>query len=461
MESLFEDNIMIQIPILLCGLGLTFTILASVCDRALEPCMEELSDRFKLPHDVACATFLALGSSAPEIFISCVATIRLRPEAVDISMGTIYGSALIAFTLIPAVCTYASPDRHLKLEIIPLLRDTIFYATGLSLLIWYSSDGEISIGESFSLVILFGVYLLSMLLLAPFYHHSNDVHHFVLPPPHSTLQQQQHHNNSHSTTNGTIMSVVDEEKIPLRKISSTSSSAQSYGTAYDEPPIIIQPEKQQQQPSSSSFNNKSPQLSTTSTNSNNNDEPHNMSTTLWIKFLQLFPPFGYKSEEEIKQHVGKILVSSILTIGILSEICIIITSRLAKRLGISHHALGVVLVAIGAQIPDTFASVAVSRQGEGPSSIANAVGSQVVDILIGIGLPFFVSSLFRGTPVPVAHSQSTIESASAVGIVVIAFLLLCGVGWKLKDFGLTMKQAGVLIVLYGIVLVRVIQKGVL
>ena len=50
--------------------------LAIVCDEYLCPAIEEICERLQIPDDVAGATLLALGSSAPEIIVNVAATIR-------------------------------------------------------------------------------------------------------------------------------------------------------------------------------------------------------------------------------------------------------------------------------------------------------------------------------------------------------------------------------------------------
>ncbi len=43
---------------------------------------------------------------------------------------------------------------------------------------------------------------------------------------------------------------------------------------------------------------------------------------------------------------------------------------------------------MGAEVPDTFASVSVARRGYGSMALANALGSQITNILLGLGLPY-------------------------------------------------------------------------
>ena len=55
--------------------------------------------------------------------------------------------------------------------------------------------------------------------------------------------------------------------------------------------------------------------------------------------------------------------------------------------------MGVVVLAVGTSIPDAMGSMIVARQGEADMAIANAVGSNVFDILLGLGLPWFLASV--------------------------------------------------------------------
>ena len=41
-------------------------------------------------------------------------------------------------------------------------------------------------------------------------------------------------------------------------------------------------------------------------------------------------------------------------------------------------------------MPDMISSIVVARQGRGDMAVANAVGSNVFDILIGLGLPWLI-----------------------------------------------------------------------
>ena len=61
--------------------------LAIICDDFFVPSLEAISEKLHLSEDVAGATFMAAGSSAPELFTS-VAGVAVRT---DVGVGTIVG----------------------------------------------------------------------------------------------------------------------------------------------------------------------------------------------------------------------------------------------------------------------------------------------------------------------------------------------------------------------------------
>ena len=63
--------------------------------------------------------------------------------------------------------------------------------------------------------------------------------------------------------------------------------------------------------------------------------------------------------------------------------------------------MGIVVLAVGTSIPDALGSMIVARQGEADMAIANAVGSNVFDILLGLGLPWFLSYFVHDAPTSV------------------------------------------------------------
>ena len=72
------------------GVLYMFLALAIVCDEFFVPALEVMSDRLQISMDIAGATLMAAGGSAPELFTSYISTF-LRS---DMGFGTIVGSAV-------------------------------------------------------------------------------------------------------------------------------------------------------------------------------------------------------------------------------------------------------------------------------------------------------------------------------------------------------------------------------
>ena len=63
-------------------------------------------------------------------------------------------------------------------------------------------------------------------------------------------------------------------------------------------------------------------------------------------------------------------------------------------LGIPDTIMGLTFIAAGVSVPDALGGVAVVREGNGDMAVSNAIGSNVFDILMCLGLPWFIKVLF-------------------------------------------------------------------
>eukprot|EP00944_MAST-04C_sp_MAST-4C-sp1_P007232 g7232.t1 len=88
---------------------------------------------------------------------------------------------------------------------------------------------------------------------------------------------------------------------------------------------------------------------------------------------------------------------------------------------------GLITIAIGAEIPDTIQSVTMAKRGYGSMAVSNAIGSQIINILIGLGLPWLLVDAFGDHNVCVTDHMNLQVAASfqfcAVGM---NFILLLG-----------------------------------
>jgi len=137
------------------GVLYMFLGLALVCDEFFVPALHAISSILKISDDVAGATFMAAGGSAPELFTSIIGVFFSDSQ---VGFGTIVGSAVFNVLFVIGMCAMFSKTL-LELTWWPLLRDSIFYIIALILLIVFFSDGAISWHESLGLFLVYIAYV--------------------------------------------------------------------------------------------------------------------------------------------------------------------------------------------------------------------------------------------------------------------------------------------------------------
>lgn len=144
------------------GVMYCFLALAIVCDEFFVPALEVMSSErhLNLSMDVAGATLMAAGGSAPELFTSLVGTFQES----EVGVGTIVGSAVFNVLFVVACCSLFTKEA-LKLTWWPLFRDSIYYALGLIVLgvvVGVNTPGMIEVWEAAILLAMYFGYILVM-----------------------------------------------------------------------------------------------------------------------------------------------------------------------------------------------------------------------------------------------------------------------------------------------------------
>lgn len=140
------------------GMGYMFVALAIVCDEFFVPALDVIIERLAIRDDVAGATFMAAGGSAPELFTSIIGVFVSFD---DVGIGTIVGSAVFNILFVIGACALFSRTT-LTLTWWPLFRDCSFYSVSLLVLIYCFRDSEIYWQEALVLFSLYGAYVLFM-----------------------------------------------------------------------------------------------------------------------------------------------------------------------------------------------------------------------------------------------------------------------------------------------------------
>mmetsp|Transcript_48895 Transcript_48895/g.141638 ORF Transcript_48895/g.141638 Transcript_48895/m.141638 type:complete len:735 (+) Transcript_48895:177-2381(+) len=140
------------------GLFYMFVALAIVCDEFFVPSLEVIAETLELSPDVAGATFMAAGGSAPEFFTSLIGAVVLES---DVGVGTIVGSAVFNVLFVIGACAMVAPTA-LQLTWFPLARDSSFYIVDLFVLIAVFADSEVRWYEALMLFLLYIIYIVFM-----------------------------------------------------------------------------------------------------------------------------------------------------------------------------------------------------------------------------------------------------------------------------------------------------------
>merc|ERR1719502_2556179 len=93
--------------------------------------------------------------------------------------------------------------------------------------------------------------------------------------------------------------------------------------------------------------------------------------------------------------------TSIVWIGVLSYFMVTWASKLGCIWNIHPAVMGVTVLAAGTSVPDAIGSLLVAKEGKGDMAVSNAIGSNVFDILLGLGIPWVLSALIYGDGISV------------------------------------------------------------
>jgi len=140
------------------GLLYMFVAIAIVCDECFVPALEVITEVLEISPDVAGATFMAAGGSAPEFFTSLVGAIVTES---DIGTGTIIGSAVFNVLFVIGACAIFA-NEPLKLTWFPLARDSCFYAVDLIVVTCAFLDEKVEWHEALILFCLYLAYIAFM-----------------------------------------------------------------------------------------------------------------------------------------------------------------------------------------------------------------------------------------------------------------------------------------------------------
>ncbi len=372
-------------------------LLSVITDRFFVESLDAISHRWKLPPSVAGASLMAVGSSAPELSIAVLSLFKEGGAHSDLGIGTIVGSAVFNILVITGVCAVI---REAKIHLPAVIRDTVFYLGSILLLLIVFFDGRITRTDALILLAFYIVYLAFLFL-------------FRMPGEETVPEE------------------ISEEKTeeppeqPAEERRSGAQDAPPDGAA--DTPFV----------------------------------PSGSAGRIFQSLARAVVPlidktaalFGKAAGDPATAYFRGFFVS-IAAIIALSWILVDAALLFSDGVGLPPVVVALTVLAAGTSAPDLIASVLVARRGDGGMAVANAVGSNIFDILAGLGLPWIMALSLSGDA---AIQVGTGGLLTAVAILVTTVGVLF---WFLyTDRSLSRKEGWILLGLYGIYILHTLIAG--
>ncbi|KAM3918416.1 sodium/potassium/calcium exchanger 4 isoform 2-T2 [Leptodactylus fuscus] len=421
-----------------------FYALAIVCDDFFVPSLEKICERLHLSEDVAGATFMAAGSSTPELFASVIGVFITHG---DVGVGTIVGSAVFNILCIIGVCGVFA-GQVVRLTWWSLFRDSMYYILAIIALIIFIYDEVIVWWESLILIIMYLIYILIMK------YNSKMQHLFTIKSKNlgngctigSELQdvrveQQYHGRNSVVMVDEIICSSPPKYRFPEAGLRIMITNKFPPRTRLRMASRLIINERQRllqsaNGVSSMTLDGKQELLENGLLHGDKDDyQEDNDATTYLVPFsipsgcvnqfkwafswpliCTLYFTVPNCSKPRWENFFMLTFVLSTVWIAIFSYIMVWMVTVIGYTLGIPDVIMGITFLAAGTSVPDCMASLIVARQGLGDMAVSNTIGSNVFDILVGLGVPWGLQTM-------VIHSGSTVQINSK-GLLYSVILLL-------------------------------------
>ena len=127
---------------------------------------------------------------------------------------------------------------------------------------------------------------------------------------------------------------------------------------------------------------------------------------------------------------------SIVYLGLLVEVMADAGEEAGQLAGMSVPVLGETFIAAGTSFPDFLASLIVAKKGNIDMAISNAFGSNIFDILLGLGVPWvcLTTFIYPGEPVIIEGAVEIVATLLLLLVVnAIIFSGLVANGWVITS----------------------------
>ncbi|CAH2059625.1 unnamed protein product, partial [Iphiclides podalirius] len=475
----------------------TFIGLAIVCDEYFVCSLDRICEELKLAPDVAGATFMAAGSSAPELATVVIGVFCAQD---DIGVSGVIGSAVFNIMFVISVCALcAGTVSHLNWW--PLCRDCFFYAISILVMLCTIANKYVSWPEALFMLIMYGVYCVAL-------HFNAELERWALTLPlpfKLPTREEQAALVTYRSAGGQPPAAANAEgqysqmegqtkETPLQTAEYNPDGAYD-NAAYNADPIPVwdpnqawdanqawgeapQPTAPQPgwgvdaQPTQQQVQTQQPQQQQQQSQPQPSPQPIPIMPSMpaYYKAKEYNPetavdplvkpvganhlqmacwyvayPVHWSCRHTMPDCRGRwypiTFIISMLWISFYSYFMVWMITIIGYTLGIPDTVMGLTFVAAGVSVPDALSSLAVIKEGYGDMAVSNAVGSNVFDILVCLGLPWFIQTAIiqPGSHVNVISKGLIYSTLSLFSTVIFLVVATHANGWKLdRKYGVVL-----------------------
>ena len=346
------------------GVIYMFLGLMIVCDNFFGPALDVMVDKWSIDDDVAGATFMAAGGSAPELATSFMGRFVSKS---DVGFGTIVGSAVFNVLFVIGLCALVVPGGEVPLTWWPLFRDCSYYIVGLAVLAVLVKGADSM--NAWEACVLFAMYIGYV----------------------------------------TIMFFNEKLETFFTKLFKMEKNAK----VRDDPkPVEAEGEKLEKGEGGPDGAEEEGGGDGGGDDDDEWDDPWEMpdekpACVLWVVCLPLnamlygtLPDVARPVDDKPGRTVPWIpagedyfivtFFACLLWLIVFSYCMVVWVTIIGAVFGISDYIMGLTILASGTSIPDALSSMYMAKEGRGDMAISSSIGSNVFDILVGLPVPTII-----------------------------------------------------------------------
>ncbi|XP_049319505.1 sodium/potassium/calcium exchanger 4a isoform X4 [Astyanax mexicanus] len=452
-----------------------FLALAIVCDDYFVTSLEKICEKLQMSEDVAGATFMAAGSSAPELFASIIGVFITHG---DVGVGTIVGSAVFNILCIIGVCGIFA-GQVVYLTRFAVFRDSFYYTLSVVALIVFIYDGRIVWWESLILMVMYIGYIVIMKFNTSMQNYFSGKDDKGVANGNAVISELEDVKPTKMYTRGSVV-MVDEMmnssppnyRFPEAGLRVMITNHFGPKTRLRMASRLIINEQQRLMQASNGVDGALVSDGKADTLENGimaedkltEDEDNELSSPFslpggvmnilkfifsWPILVLLYFTVPNCAKPRWERFFMLSFFLSTLWIAVFSYFMVWMVTIIGYTLGIPDVIMGITFLAAGTSVPDCIASLIVARQGLGDMAVSNTIGSNVFDILVGLGVPWGIQTMaVNYGSVVVINSRGLVYSV----VLLLGSVALTVLGIHVNKWKLDFKLGMYVLILYGVFL---------